>query len=92
MDKKKSFVLYHDYLPHIEHLSDNEAGVLFKAILRYVNMGESPSLTGASFMAYSFISSQIDRDFEKYEEKCRKNKEIALERERKKREARSCTF
>ncbi len=87
MEKKKSFVLYHDYFEHVALLSDEEAGKLFKAVLEYVNTGIMPELRGASFMAFSFISSQLKRDLDKYEEKCRKNREIALEREQKRRES-----
>ncbi len=86
MTKKKSFVLYHDYLQHVGHLSNEEAGMLFKAILYYVN-GMPHDLEGPVLMAFSFISSQLERDLERYEARCQRNKEIALERERKKRES-----
>ncbi|MCD7890682.1 MAG: DUF6291 domain-containing protein [Ruminococcus sp.] len=84
--KKKSFVLYNDYYEHINMLSDEEAGMLMKAVFMYAETGEVPELQGMTKMAFSFISSQLDRDREKYEERCQKNHEIALEREQKKRE------
>ena len=37
MEGKKSFILYSDILDIIEELSDEQSGVLFKTILRYVN-------------------------------------------------------
>lgn len=43
MHGKKSFILYSDYIHLFEHLSDKEAGVLFKIILQYVN-GEDPKI------------------------------------------------
>lgn len=66
MNKKKSFVLYANYLNQIKVLSDEEAGILFKGLLEYVKYGEYPMLSGAAMMAFSFIAEQIDRDTEKY--------------------------
>ena len=48
-------------------------------------------LDSVTAMAFGFIRNSIDAGVAKYEAKCLKNKEIAVERERKKREARSCT-
>nr|DAT78268.1 MAG TPA: hypothetical protein [Caudoviricetes sp.] len=75
MPKKKSFILYADYIKHIERLSDDEAGKLFKAIFCYVNNGRLPDLDGMSAMAFSFISNQLDNDLQKYEETCKKRSE-----------------
>ena len=72
MPKKKSFILYADYIKHIERLSDDEAGKLFKAIFCYVNNGRLPDLDGMAAMAFSFISNQLDNDLQKYEETCKK--------------------
>ena len=73
--KKKSFILYADYIKHIERLSDDEAGKLFKAIFCYVNNGRLPDLDGMAAMAFSFISNQLDNDLQKYEETCKKRSE-----------------
>ena len=70
MPKKKSLILYADYIKHIERLSDDEAGKLFKAIFEYVNEGRLPDLDGMSAMAFSFISNQLDNDLQKYETVC----------------------
>ena len=75
MPKKKSFILYADYIKHIERLSDDEAGKLFKAIFCYVNNGRLPDLDGMAAMAFSFISNQLDNDLQKYEETCKKRSE-----------------
>jgi hypothetical protein len=75
MPKKKSFILYADYIKHIERLSDDEAGKLFKAIFEYVNEGRLPDLDGMAAMAFSFISNQLDNDLQKYEETCKKRSE-----------------
>lgn len=73
--KKKSFVLYADYFPHIQMLSDKEAGKLFKAILEYADTGKIPELGGSVKMCFSFISAQIKRDTEKYDDVCKKRAE-----------------
>lgn len=70
--KKKSFILYCDYLEHIQKLEDDEAGKLFKAILRYAAEGTTTELPGASGMAFSFIKSQMERDDADYVAKCEK--------------------
>lgn len=73
--KKKSFILYCDYLEHIQMLDDAEAGKLFKAILQYAVDGSTAALSGASGMAFSFIKAQIERDNADYEAKCEKLRE-----------------
>lgn len=80
MPKKKSFILYADYIKHIERLSDDEAGKLFKAIFEYVNEGRLPDLDGMAAMAFSFISNQLDSDLQKYETVCQKRAESAKRR------------
>ena len=75
MAKKKSFILYADYIKHIRRLSDEDAGRLFKAIFDYVNEGKLPDLDGMAAMAFSFIANQLDTDLQKYEEICRKRAE-----------------
>lgn len=72
---KESFVLYVKYLENIEMLSMEQRGILITALMSYVADKDIPDMDGMTAMAYSFIKSQIDRDFEKYEETCRKRSE-----------------
>lgn len=74
-NKHNSFVLYTSYTQQISLLSDQEAGQLLKALLAFVEKGEVPKLDGALKMCFSFISEQIRRDKEKYEETCKKRAE-----------------
>lgn len=68
MDKKKSFILYLDTIEQFEMLTDEQAGVLIKALLRYCDTGERlKTEDGMLVMAFSFLSSQIDRDSEKWD-------------------------
>lgn len=73
-DDKKGFVLYNDYNKHIEILSDEDAGKLFKNILAYVNDKELTELPEAAGMAFSFIKAQLERDKLSYEKKCKANR------------------
>lgn len=74
-EEKRSFVLYYEYRDHLQILSDEERGKLLLALMDYGATGEAPTLTGAALMAFSFITSQMDRDAEKYAEKCKKRSE-----------------
>ena len=75
---KKSFILYHDQRKQVEMLSDVQAGVLIKAIYRFVSGEEVPEIDdGMTQMCFSFISSQIARDVEAYDQKCKKLSENA---------------
>lgn len=74
LNKKNSFVLYHDLINVVEKLAKkdredntNNAGELFLLILEYVN-GEND--TPPNFiveMAFEPIRQQLNRDFEKWE-------------------------
>lgn len=74
-DEKKGFLLYYDYRDHLNILTDEERGKLLMALLDYGATGEAPKLDGAALMAFSFITSQMDRDAERYAEKCKKRSE-----------------
>lgn len=73
--KQKSFVLYTDYAKHVDLLSEEEAGRLLKALFKFVEDGTEPEFTGALNMCFSFISTQIERDKEKYNDVCQKRAE-----------------
>lgn len=77
---KKSFLIYHDYREHFALLSYEQIGQLVMALLDYSESGKTPNLTGASGMAFSFLRAQIDRDHQKYEEKCDKARKNAQKR------------
>ena len=68
---KKSFVLYNDMRTHIEKLSIEQRGQLLTAIFAHAD-GEDYPLDVVTDMAFGFISDQMDRDSEKYTEKCQK--------------------
>ena len=85
---RDSFILYTSYYALIEGLTDEQLGQLTRAIFLYARDGETISLEPVVRMAFAFIKDNIERNQDKYQAKCEKNRQIALERERKKREAR----
>lgn len=77
---KKSFVLYQDYLQHLNRIdNDSHFRVLIETIFKYADgqQIDEDVLSDKAQMAFSFISANLDRDLEKYQKRCKKNKEIA---------------
>jgi len=70
---KEYFLAYHSYLEPIKNLSEAEMGRLFLAALEYSASGKLMELKGNEKFAFAFIKQQIDRDSQKYVEKCSKN-------------------
>lgn len=72
---RDSFVLYVKYLENIELLNMEQRGILLTALMKYALKDEIPEMDGMTKMAFSFIKSQLDRDFKKYDETCKKRAE-----------------
>ena len=63
---KKSFVLYADLLDNIEHLTNEEKGILFNHLLEYVN-DKNPILEDRLLVtAWKPIEKQLKRDLTKW--------------------------
>lgn len=86
-ERKKSFIIYHDSGAIVDMLTDEEAGKLFKALFRFSidNDSEPLEMDQLTEMAFVSIRNYMIRDAKKYEERCEKNRQIALEREARKR-------
>ena len=82
---KKSFVLYTDLIEITEELTDKEAGLLFKTILRYVN-DRNPEIPKEIKLAFIPIKQDLKRDLKKYEAQVERINRINEERKRKKEE------
>lgn len=72
---KNSFVMYTEYLRHVQKMDMEQRGKLFTAILCYAAGEEIPDLDAAADMAFSFIQDRMDRDNAAYMEKCEKRRE-----------------
>ena len=67
--------LYHSYLDAIQALGDAERGRLLTAMLEYSITGAAPQLGGNERFIFPMVKAQIDRDREKYDQKCRASSE-----------------
>lgn len=68
-ENKKSFVLYCDLIKTIEHLTNEEKGILFQHLLEYVN-DMNPILENRLLLtAWKPIEVQLKRDLSKFEER-----------------------
>lgn len=66
---KNSFILYKDIKSSIEMLSDEEAGKVFKHLLKYVN-DEQPTLEDRLLcLVWKPIETSLKRDLKKYEKR-----------------------
>ena len=84
---KKSFLLYTDVHHTVKHLSDEQAGKLFKHILSYVNDENPTTDDPITNIAFEPIKQSLKRDLKKYQEiKKRRSKagKVSAENRKKK--------
>jgi hypothetical protein len=74
---KKSFLIYCDIIHTVEQLTDEQAGNLFKHILRYVNDQDPQSDSVITKIAFEPIRQALKRDLEKYESIRKRNSDNA---------------
>ncbi len=74
MKEIKCIILYLDSSSAIEHLTNEQAGILIKAVFRYGRNGQKLESSDTALTAlFTMLCSQIDRDHKKYEERCERN-------------------
>ena len=78
------FCAYDSYLDTLAALSDQECGRLFRACLQYSRDRVEAPLSGNERFIFPALKGQIDRDRDRYEERCRKNRQNRLAAERRK--------
>lgn len=64
---KDSIVIYTKYEEQINMLTDAQAGVLFRAVIRYQKGEKLPKMDEVTAMIFSFIKQKIDEDNQKRE-------------------------
>ncbi len=69
MAKLSYIKLLVDYKKQFDLLSNEELGEVIRAIFSYAQTGETPNLTGAAMMCFSFIQMQLDKDEQECQEK-----------------------
>ncbi|HZL11681.1 MAG TPA: DUF6291 domain-containing protein [Prolixibacteraceae bacterium] len=73
--KRDSFIIYRSFYEPVKELSDADKGILFDAICTYALDGiTTENLSPMLHLAFSFISSTIDRDAEKYKNIVERNR------------------
>lgn len=73
---QKSFLFYLDNKDVLQLLSDQQLGRLLRLIMDFAETRELQDVDDPAVnMAYHFMTAQMRRDFEKYEQKCRRNAE-----------------
>ena len=77
-EEKKGFILYSDIIHTIEKLTDEQAGVLFKHILKYVN-DENPECKDLiTEIAFEPIKQSLKRDLLKWDDKKQKRSDAGI--------------
>jgi uncharacterized phage protein (TIGR02220 family) len=67
-ENKKSFVLYSDLIHNIDHLTNEEKGILLQHLLEYVNDLEPVLEDRLVLTAWKPIERQLKRDLQKFNE------------------------
>ena len=78
--EQKGFIVYGDTKALADELTDEQLGQLFRGMLNYFTEGKAPKFSGILKFAFIPIKQQMDRDSEKYEEKCQKMRDNARKR------------
>ena len=79
--KKTSFLIYRSDRPMIEALTDQQAGMLFKALFVFADTDEIVSIPDPVVNAfYKMMVDKMKRDNQKYEARCEQNSKNQLER------------
>lgn len=87
MKKPKGFFTYFHHSAMLNHLSDEQAGRVYKALLLYGDEGIETEFDDdqTCALAYVILKGEIDLNFERYAEICENRSKAAKEREEKKR-------
>lgn len=79
-DEAKSFVVYDDIEAVLDELTDEQVGRLFRGMVSYHSSGEDPEFDGVLKYVFIPIKQGIDRNAEKYQKRCEKNRENVRKR------------
>lgn len=73
-EKKPNYIpFFFDDVDALDELGDAERGRLLTSLLKYGETGAAEKLCGNERFVYKMFCGRIDRFFESYENKCRKN-------------------
>ena len=75
MAEKNTVVFYHSWLKAFRKLPRDKAGDLVVALLEYSESGKKPDFEDLALsIPFEMFAETIDRDNEKYKQKCERNK------------------
>lgn len=79
-ESKPGVMVYFEMRPLLERLSNNDAGILFRAIMDYGATGCIPELPESLFIVWPLIQMRLDMDNERYLDVVNKRKYAAYTR------------
>ena len=85
MAKKPGVMIYFDILETLRRLSDEEAGILFRAIMEYGATRQMPDLPGPLVILWPLIQMRLDFDDQRYRETTQKRRYATYCRDQKNR-------
>ena len=77
---QKGFIVYGDIKAVIDEMTDEQVAQLFRGMVDYFTEGRAPKFTGVLKFVWITVQQQMDRDMEKYVEKCERNRANARKR------------
>lgn len=87
---KKSVLLYCDIIHTVDGLTDEEAGRLFKHYLMYINDLDPTPIDRLTGLLFEPIKQNLKRDLAKWNERSKRNSDIAKEGWKKRKDANAC--
>lgn len=85
MAEKPGVMVYFDTVrPAFERMDNAELGALFRAIVNYAEYGEISDLDGMAGLTFDLLRPKIDRDGQRYRDKCEQSRYATYCREMKK--------
>ena len=78
MENRKSFIIHYDSLDVIDDMSDEEVWRLFRKMKSYHNWNTYVSGDKIADIAFSAFKNQFDRDLERYDNTCERNRRNGL--------------
>lgn len=77
---KNSFIFYYSYCDKLKWCTDTEFRNIVYALIAFDRDGELIDLTDREKIAFDMIKVDLEENRQKYNEKCEKNRQIALNR------------
>lgn len=78
--EQKGFVVYGDIKESLDELTDEQVATLFRGMVDYHVTGKDPKFKGVLKFVFIPIKQQMDRNTEKYEKQCERNRANANKR------------